>query len=208
MSNPPPTAEPPEQRASSAPARAIARVLGTLNRWAESGWSGAAAAVWAMLQSSVIPGPSNAVLIPLGLADPRKALSLAFWTIIGSTVGALLGYWIGATAYDSIGLPLLGWLGVSHEQLASMEAMFASRGMLVVALASLPLLPSKVAAIIAGMFGMPVGQFLLITFIVRGSRFLVEGLLLRFAGDWMRKRLGAAVLTLPSPAARAPRAHR
>lgn len=189
MSNVTLSTEPPEQRRASAPARAIARVLAVLNRWAESGWSGAAAAAWALLQSSVLPGPSDTVLIPLGLADPRKALSLAFWTIVGSTIGALIAYWIGAAAYDSVGLPLLTWLGVGHDQLARIEAMFAQRGWIVVALASLPGLSSKAAAIIAGAFGMPVGQFLIITLTVRGGRFLAEGIVLRFAGGWVKQKV-------------------
>jgi membrane protein YqaA with SNARE-associated domain len=193
MSNATLPSEPPEQRNRSAPARAIARVLALLNRWAESGWSGAAAAVWALLQSSVVPGPSDAVLIPLGLADPKKALTLAFWTIVGSTLGALAAYWIGAVAYDSVGLPLLTWLGVGHDQLARIEEMFAQRGWIVVALASLPMLSSKAAAIIAGAFGLPVGQFLVITLAVRGGRFVAEGLVLRFAGGWVKKRLASRV---------------
>jgi membrane protein YqaA with SNARE-associated domain len=160
-----------------------------LNQWAESGWGGAAAAVWGILQSSILPGPSDAVLIPLGLADPKKALSLAFWTVIGSAIGSLIAYWVGALAYDSIGLPLLTWLGVGQAKLAEIEAMFDRSGWLVVALASLPLLSSKAAAILAGAFGMPVAQFLLVTLAVRGGRFMIEGLLLRFAGGWVATKI-------------------
>jgi membrane protein YqaA with SNARE-associated domain len=168
-------------------------VLGVLYRWAESGWSEVVAVLWALLQSSVVPGPSDAVLVPLGLADPKKALPLAFWTIVGSTIGALIAYWIGAAAYDSIGLPLLNWLGVGNDQIARIEAMFAQRGWLVIAFASLPLLPSKGAGIIAGAFGLPVAQFIAVNLTVRGGRFLITGLLLRFAGGWMAKRVGRLV---------------
>jgi membrane protein YqaA with SNARE-associated domain len=164
-----------------------AALLRMLNRLAESGWSGTAAAAWSLLQSSVVPGPSDAVLIPLGLADPRKAIPLSLWTIAGSVVGALIGYGIGALAYDSIGLPLLTWLGVTSSQLAQVSALVREKGWLVIALGSLPLLSSKAAAIVAGAFGMPTGEFVLVTLVVRGGRFLVEGLLLRFAGGWVKR---------------------
>jgi membrane protein YqaA with SNARE-associated domain len=80
---------------------------------------------------------------------------------------------------------------VSHRQLAHLDHLFAERGWLVVALASLPLLSSKAAAIVAGAFRMPVEEFLLVTLAVRGGRFLVEGLALRFAGSWVRRWIGA-----------------
>src|SRR5688500_8771980 len=66
--------------------RAIVHLYAALHRWGESGWAGSAVGGWGVLQGSVVPGPSDAVLIPLGLADPRRALTLAAWATAGATV--------------------------------------------------------------------------------------------------------------------------
>lgn len=186
---PTPHAEPPT-RDAVATRRVALGVLGVLHRWAESGWSGAAAFTWGVLQSAVLPGPSDAVLIPLALADRRRALPLTGWTILGAITGALVAYAMGALAYHSVGLPVLTWLGVTAEHLRHIDALMRTRGWLVVALASLPLGSSKAAAIVAGAFAMPLGEFALVTLVVRGGRFVLEGLLLRFAGGWVARRLG------------------
>ncbi len=172
-----------------APARLVARLLDRLNELAASGWSGTAALLWGGLQSSVVPGPSDAVLIPLGLAEPKRAIPLALWTIVGSVVGALVAYGIGAVAFESVGLPLLTGLGITHAQLARLDTLFAEHAWLVVALGSLPLFSSKATAIVAGALGMRLDEFVLVTLVVRGSRFFAEGLVLRFAGDWARRRI-------------------
>lgn len=184
---PVPSASPPGR--PKRPIRLVAPLLNTLTRWAESGWSGAAAITWSLLQSSVVPGPSDAVLIPLAVADPKRAIRLSLWTVAGSVLGALAGYGIGALAFPSIGMPVLHWLGVTPERLAQIEGLFAANARWFVAVASLPLLSSKAAAVVAGAFGMPVAEFAAITLLVRGGRFIVEGLLLRFAGHLLRRHL-------------------
>lgn len=185
----PPSRAAPEPMSPRRTARLVAAVLGTLVQWAESGWSGAAALAWSLLQSSVVPGPSDAVLIPLAVADPRRAIRLSLWTVAGSVLGALIAYGIGALAYASVGLPVLHWLGVTSERLAHIEALFTANRRWFVAVASLPLLSSKAAAVVAGAFGMPVGEFAAITLLVRGGRFIGEGLILRFAGHLLRRRV-------------------
>ncbi len=167
--------------------RVIVRLVRTLNGWAESGWAGPAAGAWAFAQSSVVPGPSETLLIPLGLADPRKAIRLAWWTVLGSVLGAMIAYAIGALAYDTVGQPLLLWLGLTAERLEHIRVLFAERGWLIVALGSLPLLSSKATAIVAGAFGFSFAEFVAATLLVRGVRFLLVGILLRFAGDWVRR---------------------
>lgn len=171
------------------PRRLVERLLTVLYGWAESGWSGVAAATWAVLQSAIIPGPSDAVLISLGLADPKRAPALAAWTVAGSVVGALIAYAIGALAFQSLGVPILGWLGVDAAHLEHISALLARRGWLIVALGSLPLLSSKATAIVAGGFGFALPPFIVVTAAVRGGRFVIEGLIIRFAGERLREWL-------------------
>jgi membrane protein YqaA with SNARE-associated domain len=193
----------PEHR-SPAPGNRIKRTIihlyAALHRWGESGWSGSAVGGWGVLQGSVVPGPSDALLIPLGLADPRRALVLAAWATAGATIGGLIAYAIGAQLLGGIDNSVVGWLGISPESWESRRAQFESQGWILVALSTISPLSTKVVCLGAGAFGLPAGEFFLALLAGRAVRFLAVGLMLRFAGKGVRKAferwLGRPVETL------------
>src|ERR671914_784637 len=91
--------------------RGAVRVLAQLHRLAEAGWAATAVGAWAFLQASFVPGPVDGVLVPLGLADPRRAWRFAWTALAGSTAGGIVAYTIGTVAFESVGRSILGWLG-------------------------------------------------------------------------------------------------
>ena len=193
----------PEHRAPGAGnrlKRAIVHMYAALHRWGESGWAGSAVGGWGVLQGSVVPGPSDAVLIPLGLADPRRALTLAAWATAGATVGGLIAYAIGAQLLSGVDNSIVSWLGISPESWESRRAQFEDRGWILVALSTISPLSTKVVCFGAGAFGVPAGEFFLALLVGRGARFLAVGLMLRFAGKGVRRAferwLGRPVDTL------------
>jgi len=159
------------------------------HRWAESGWSRSAVAGWGVLHGSVVPGPSDALLIPLGLADAKRAFSLALWATIGSVIGAHLAYLLGAHAFDSFAEPLLTWFGVSEARFASSRALFERRGWMLVALSATSPLSTKMICTAAGAFGVPFPEFTIAITVGRGVRFFAIATLLRFAGPWVQRWL-------------------
>jgi membrane protein YqaA with SNARE-associated domain len=169
------------QRVSRKPSRvfsAVHRIFTVLYRWAQSGWAGPAAATWGFLQSAFVPGPSDALLVPLGLAQPKRAPMLAVWTAIGSIIGGLAAYAIGALAFHVIGEPILELFGVTTAEMARFETEFAAKGWLVIVIGSLPLLSSKLIAIVAGAVKFPIETFLLVWSLVRVVRTsIIVGLL-------------------------------
>lgn len=162
--------------------------MGALHRWAESGWAGPATGSWALLQGSVVPGPSEALLAPLGLADPPRVFPLAAWAVVGSTVGGAIAYVLGATALDDVVLPLVRLLGMSAADLESRRALFEQRGWMVVLLSTLSPLPTKFVCMAAGAFGVPVVPFILALGAGRAARFGGVALIIRFAGEWWQRR--------------------
>lgn len=211
MTEPLPLPASPTDSGTSAPARSrgwrrFLDVYYALHRWAESGWSRSAVAGWAVLQGSIVPGPSDALLIPLGLADPRRAYSLALWATIGSVIGAHLAYLLGAHAFDSLAEPLFAWLGFSEARFESSRALFERRGWMLVALSATSPLSTKVICTAAGAFGVPLPEFTLAISVGRGVRFFAIATVLRFAGPWVqawlerkaRKTGAAAEPRLPS----------
>ena len=58
--------------------------------------------VIAFAESSFFPVPPDVLLIPLALGAPRRALRFAALCTVGSSLGALLGYWLGLEFYELI----------------------------------------------------------------------------------------------------------
>ena len=159
-------------------------LLAVLHRWAESGWAGPAAGSWAFLQSSVVPGPADLLLIPLGVSDPPKVYRLAGWSILGATLGGLAAFALGALAFGTI-MPILGLFGVGPDELVRSRALFEAHGWMFVMLSTITPLSTKLVSIAAGAFGVPLPHFLFAIFAGRAVRFLVVATLVRFAGTWL-----------------------
>ena len=148
-----------------------------------------ATATWEVLQSSAVPGPSGAVFAPLAVADPERAPRLACWAVVGAVAGGCVAYFIGAQAFESVGRPILSALGVTEATLVSSAGMFERHGWLLVFVATISPLSTKLTCIAAGAFGLPIPQFLPALAVGRVIRFAVLTVLLRFAGESLRKRL-------------------
>jgi len=180
---------------SSSPRRVSAglveRVLGVLHNWAEAGWAGPAVGLWGFLQSAIVPGPSDALFAPLGIADNKRVPYLGLWTIVGAILGGLAAYAIGAVAFHVIGGSVLDLLGIPQSELANMDAQFATKGWIVIVIGALPLMSSKLVAFTAGALGFPIPTFVLVWSLVRIVRTVIVGALLYFGGPtverWLRK---------------------
>lgn len=163
--------------------RGAVRALAQLHRLAEAGWAATAVGSWAFLQSSVIPGPVDGVLVPLGLADPRRAWRFAWSALAGATLGSLVAYTIGTVAFESVGRLVLGWLGVETVEVENFRALFKQKGLWLVLLSTVTPLSGKLVAIAAGAFGVPVLPFLATVVAGRGVRFAVVAAVVRYFGD-------------------------
>ena len=168
----------------------LRRLISTLHDWAESGWAGAATGTWGLMQGSVVPGPSDILLVPLGLADPPRVFRLAAWATAGSAVGGLIAYAIGALAFETVGQWLIGHLGLSAVSVESQRARFDEHGAWLVALSAISPLPTKIVCIAAGAFGVPIPAFFLAIFAGRATRFFAIASVVRFAGEWIARKLG------------------
>ena len=147
----------------------------------------------AFVESSVFPIPPDVLMIPMILARPKQAWLIALVALVASVAGGILGYVIGAFAFDQIGAPVLAAMGKG----AAMEAFntrFNDFGFWPVLIAGLTPFPYKVITIMSGWTGLPLGTFIVTSIIARGVRFfLVAALLYRFGApvrDFIEQRLG------------------
>ena len=180
------------------------RMLRVFHRWAESGWGGPAVGGWGFLQSSFVPGPTDTLLVPLGLSDPGRVFRLAGWATLGTTLGGLVAYLVGVHGFDSLGRPLLEVMGVSERMLLASQDTFARRGWMFVLLSTVSPLSSKVVCLAAGAFGVPIWQFAPALLAGRMVRFFVIAAVLRFAGprvlDAIARRVGVPPVVHRTPA--------
>ena len=77
-------------------------------------------ATWLMgivsfVESSFFPIPPDTMLIPMSLARPDRAWFYATVCTLTSVAGGVLGYFIGAVLYDSIGLWLIQLYGYGEK---------------------------------------------------------------------------------------------
>jgi membrane protein YqaA with SNARE-associated domain len=150
-------------------------------------------AVVAFVESSVFPIPPDVLMIPMILAAPRRAWLIAAVCLVFSVLGGMLGYAIGAFAYDSIGQPILEALG-KGDSMEAFNQRFNDVGFWAVLVAGLTPFPYKVITIMSGWTAMPVGTFVVTSIIARGLRFfIVAALLWQFGApirDFIERRLG------------------
>ncbi|WP_109464706.1 YqaA family protein [Albibacillus kandeliae] len=150
-------------------------------------------ALVAFVESSVFPIPPDVLMIPMILARPSRAWLIALVALVASVLGGLLGYAIGAFAFDSIGQPILSSLGKA-DAMEAFNSKFNDFGFWAVLVAGITPFPYKVITIMSGWTGMPLLTFVATSILARALRFFVVAALLRAFGapirDFIERRLG------------------
>jgi membrane protein YqaA with SNARE-associated domain len=159
-------------------------------------------ALWMMgavsfAESSFFPVPPDVMLIPMALAEPRRAYVLAAWCTLTSVAGGVVGYAIGALLYDSVGAWLIQLYGYG-DKVETFRAAYAQWGAWIILLKGLTPIPYKIVTITSGFAGYNLGLFIVFSIIARATRFFVLAFLLHRYGEQARhiieKRLGLWVL--------------
>jgi membrane protein YqaA with SNARE-associated domain len=158
---------------------------------------------WAVLfaisfaESSFFPIAPDVLLMPMVLADRKRAFWLAAWCTLASVLGGMLGYAIGALLYDSIGQWVIRVYGYGNR-IDEFRAFYAQWGAWVILIKGALPIPYKLITILSGFAGYNFGLFVLLSAITRGARFGAEAALLYRFGEPIRafveKRLELAML--------------
>jgi membrane protein YqaA with SNARE-associated domain len=133
------------------------------------------------------------MLIPMSLARPDRAWFYATVCTLTSVAGGVLGYFIGAVLYDSIGLWLIQLYGYG-DRVEAFRSAYAQWGGWIILLKGLTPIPYKIVTIASGFAGYNLFLFVVLSIVARGMRFYVEAFLLNRYGPQARaiieKRLG------------------
>ncbi len=145
------------------------------------------------IESSFFPIPPDVLMIPMILARPSRAWLIALVALVASVLGGLLGYAIGAFAFESIGQPILMSMGKA-DAMAEFNTRFNDFGFWAVLVAGVTPFPYKVITIMSGWTAMPLGTFVATSILARALRFfIVAALLWKFGPpvrEFIEKRLG------------------
>jgi len=144
-------------------------------------------ALLSFAESSFFPVPPDVMLAPMCLAMPAKAWRYALITTIASVLGGVLGYVIGATAFDVIQPYLQDSQYWSAFQKA--EIWFNKWGVWAIFLAGFSPIPYKIFTIAAGALSMAIIPFVIASAIGRGGRFFIVAGLMKWGGAKMEENL-------------------
>lgn len=157
-------------------------------KWAEHKFAPSILALLTFAESVFFPIPPDVLLAPMVLAKPEKAWWFASLTtassILGGTVGYLLGYWM----FEPWIQPLITDFGYQHRFDIAMD-WFGEWGVWVVFIAGFSPIPYKLFTVSAGFLQMAFLPFLLASAIGRGLRFFLVAGLIKLGGSAMEKNL-------------------
>lgn len=177
----PEAAETPRKRES-----ALRRLYHWVLAWADRPGGPRALLAIAAAESFFFPIPPDTLLVPLCLGKPRRAFRFAAICTVGSVLGGMLGYLIGAALYETVALPILELYGYT-EQYAALGRAYADNLVLALGTAGFTPIPYKVFTIAAGGFAVPFAAFVVISAVSRGARFFLVAGLIRWFGEPIRE---------------------
>jgi membrane protein YqaA with SNARE-associated domain len=152
----------------------------------------AAMALISFAESSFLPLPPDFLLVPMILAQPRRAWLIASICTIASVVGGYVGYAIGYFLFDAVGLPVLEFYHMMDKYEAFKSA-FAEWGAWIIMIKGLTPIPFKLVTIASGAAQFDLVPFTLASLVSRSLRFfLLAALLWRFGEpirDFIERRL-------------------
>ncbi|MDP7234225.1 MAG: YqaA family protein [Alphaproteobacteria bacterium] len=140
------------------------------------------------IESSIFPIPPDVMLIPMILADRRRAFVIAGVCTIASVLGGLAGYAIGALLWEALGAPLVNFYGYEHKMARFAEAYNEWGAWLVFTfgIIPLPIFPYKVITIASGFTELNLLTFTIASLLARGLRFYAVAGLLYWFGEPIR----------------------
>lgn len=144
-------------------------------------------AMWAMafvsfIESSIFPITPLVMVIPMVLARPERAWLIAGVCTLASVAGGVLGWWIGAVAFEELGLPVLELYGKA-DKFAEISQKFNELGVEAVLIAAITPFPYKVVTIFSGVTGLSLVTLIGASLVGRGLQFFGVAAVVWYFGD-------------------------
>lgn len=138
-------------------------------------------------EAVVFPVPPEVMLAPMSLSQPQRSFWFATLSLLGSLVGAVVGYLLGHYAYELV-RPLfesLGWIDRIDAQVAYLRGVAEQspwKAFWILVLAGFTPIPLKIFTWAAGIVGVPMLPFMAAMAVGRGKRVYLIAAAIRLGG--------------------------
>ena len=143
-------------------------------------------AIVSFIESSFFPIPPDVMIVPMVIAKKNDYLKIFIIATLFSTLGGVLGYFIGLYFLD-FGMSVVSFYGYEDKVLSLKNSLTSGTGFYIwlatLFLAGFTPLPFKVFTITSGMIGVNLFIFLIICLFSRGLRFFIVSYLSFKLGD-------------------------
>jgi membrane protein YqaA with SNARE-associated domain len=133
-------------------------------------------AIISFMESSFFPIPPDVMIVPMVIAKKNDYIKIFIVATLFSTMGGLLGYFIGSYFLDT-GINVVSFYGYEDKVLSLKDDLTKGTGLYIwfatLFLAGFTPLPFKVFTITSGMIGFNLFIFLFICLFSRGLRFFI-----------------------------------
>lgn len=160
----------------------VRRLYDWVLHWSDTRFGAPALFLLAFVESSVFIVPPDVLLIALSMGKPRRAFYFAAVCTLGSVLGGILGYYIGALLWDQVSAFFFKYIpGFTVDGFDYVSVLYHKYGFWAVFTAGFTPIPYKIFTITSGVFGIDFVVFMVASAIGRGARFvLVAGLIWKF----------------------------
>jgi membrane protein YqaA with SNARE-associated domain len=136
-------------------------------------------------ESSFFPIPPDAMIVPMVLANPARAWTIAAVCTAASVVGGFFGYAIGYFLFETIGGAVVKFYGL-EAAMAEFQHQFDEWGLWIILIKGLTPIPYKLVTIASGVAKFDLVVFGIASLVTRGARFFLVAALLRLFGAPIR----------------------
>ena len=138
--------------------------------------------VASFLESTIVPIPLEAVLIPLMQARREKLWLIALMATIGCIIGAIFGYALGYYLFDVVGDWVINTFS-NPEQFEQVKQKMQAQGFWFVLTLGIVPIPFQIAMLAAGATKYSIFLCLLATVIARSIRYFALAAVVYYAGN-------------------------
>lgn len=158
------------------------------HRFVESKYMLSSITTASFLESTIVPIPLEAVLIPLMQARREKLWLIALMATVGCVIGALFGYAMGYFLFDAVGDWIISTFS-TPEQFESIKQKMQNQGFWFVITLGIVPVPFQIAMLAAGATKYSLTLFLIAATISRSIRYFGLAIIVYYAGDKAEKMI-------------------
>lgn len=164
-----------------APIRWLKRMYDWTLHWSKTRHAPYALFAIAFIESSFFPIPPDVLLIAMVVADRKRWIRWASICTIGSVLGALFGYLIGLSLYETVGKSIVDFYNLQNV-VEMIRVKYQANAFLTIFTAAFTPIPYKAITITAGLFKISLLTLVIASIIGRAGRFFLVAAALRIFG--------------------------